>query len=1220
MSSLGVRAFQAAQEAKTFRDAIDSVKDATSTGWMNIFEKLFGNYEEAKVVWTDLANTLYDIFAGPLEVINEILGRWKQVGAQTQFINSFREAYRYLSDIGSVISDAWHDIMPELTAEDLAEFTNKIYKALSAAQLSEDTAQHIYDAMANIFTILKTIGNLYKTVFKAGIKVAKPILNLLKNLFFRFTDLTTSIISIAEGSGLISTVFEDILIIGDKLAASFNRIFGSKKLLDRSGMAASAAKIATKFSEIIDKIKLTDEKAGKLETAFDKVWTVVDKIAGTFQTIFNIGKDILEKVVNKIFGIVDIDNLNTDWETFKGKIASIRDRITEAANALVIYATNTEAAAQASYNIDVERATRWIETFRENHPLIMSMVDGLKSIFDRVVEIGNRIIDWGLDRLDEITFANLFKVLSLLLAFKLGGGILDILSLIPRLLISISDIFSQSAIETIGNAVKSMGIGVLAIAGAIWLIADIDTAKLDKAVETVGAFLGYLALIAALIGGIVGIVELVEKRKSEGSEMAALAKVILNIGIAIALMAGSMWILAATLDKYGNTAFGQAAGLLVGFLIAIGVFLGEAIAIAAVSKEGSNAFAGLGLVMVGIGYIVGKIAAGIIKIAKLEPDEQKNVLKAAASLLIAFVGFALVVFAAGATGLTKNAGKGAAAIGGAMLAIAITFAIMARVLNKSTIGWIAAGLGMAVGVMVLLAVLFKLLQSSGNSALAALGISVAIIAVAGAIALIALAMKQLDGIKISGSVIASLAIVMGVIALIAGFAAFVPGAGLMIVAALAGIALALAGLGLAIYLVSTGIATLTTAFVSAMEAADPEKMATVFSVLSTGLNKLALSLALIGIVLMITGSGFVMVGLAALEFGIGIGIAALGIAALIQSFTNLLTALDSVGEGVRTWAQSTIDIFSGIVNGIKTVANGIGKGINWIKGLFTGEKDSTEELTDADLELLDAERKRQTLGPKALALNEKFAKSSKDTAEATKEVSEATKEAAHEQKTYEEFLAMSSDEQKKYLETASDEELKALDAAATAEKKAARGTALDTMLGIFGLKDAETSGADIGSAFAGGFLGGAENSTAEMYGIFSLGDMYGGIESAEESGEESGDAFANGFLGKVTGIMNSDDVKGMFGDIGGGMLDGMGLGGIASALSGGVTNALADSTMPSFQEAIAVQEDATVNHEVSGTIRVEGVNDEDDVVAVKDIIAEDLVKDRRRTITPVWAK
>lgn len=71
--SFGLKAFEAAQKARTFSDAIDSVKDAVSTGWMNTFELIFGNAEQATELWTDVANQLWDVFAGGGERRNSIL-------------------------------------------------------------------------------------------------------------------------------------------------------------------------------------------------------------------------------------------------------------------------------------------------------------------------------------------------------------------------------------------------------------------------------------------------------------------------------------------------------------------------------------------------------------------------------------------------------------------------------------------------------------------------------------------------------------------------------------------------------------------------------------------------------------------------------------------------------------------------------------------------------------------------------------------------------------------------------------------------------------------------------------------------------------------------------------------------------------------------------------------------------------------------------------------
>lgn len=59
-----VKAFRAAQEAKSFAEAMDATKEAVASGWLETFEIIFGNYDEAKKFWTGLANELWELFAG----------------------------------------------------------------------------------------------------------------------------------------------------------------------------------------------------------------------------------------------------------------------------------------------------------------------------------------------------------------------------------------------------------------------------------------------------------------------------------------------------------------------------------------------------------------------------------------------------------------------------------------------------------------------------------------------------------------------------------------------------------------------------------------------------------------------------------------------------------------------------------------------------------------------------------------------------------------------------------------------------------------------------------------------------------------------------------------------------------------------------------------------------------------------------------------------------
>jgi hypothetical protein len=70
--AFGLKALKAAQEAKTFADAINATKDAVSTGWMNTFEIIFGDYTQAKTLWTNLSNDLWEIFASGGERRNDL--------------------------------------------------------------------------------------------------------------------------------------------------------------------------------------------------------------------------------------------------------------------------------------------------------------------------------------------------------------------------------------------------------------------------------------------------------------------------------------------------------------------------------------------------------------------------------------------------------------------------------------------------------------------------------------------------------------------------------------------------------------------------------------------------------------------------------------------------------------------------------------------------------------------------------------------------------------------------------------------------------------------------------------------------------------------------------------------------------------------------------------------------------------------------------------------
>lgn len=73
LDEFGVKAFKAAQEARSWNDTVESVKEAVASGFMQTFEIFFGQYDDAVDLWTDLANRFYDIFAQPINDFNSEL-------------------------------------------------------------------------------------------------------------------------------------------------------------------------------------------------------------------------------------------------------------------------------------------------------------------------------------------------------------------------------------------------------------------------------------------------------------------------------------------------------------------------------------------------------------------------------------------------------------------------------------------------------------------------------------------------------------------------------------------------------------------------------------------------------------------------------------------------------------------------------------------------------------------------------------------------------------------------------------------------------------------------------------------------------------------------------------------------------------------------------------------------------------------------------------------
>lgn len=259
--ALGIEAFRAAQEAKTFQEAIDSVKDAVSTGWMQTFEYIFGNYEEAKHLWTDLANELWEVFNGGAEARNKLFSVWHDDGGRDALIESFWNVFHALTDIIDTVKDAFREIFPPITAERLIELTKGLRDLTEKFKMSEETAEKVKNTFKGLFAILH-MGKEFIFAVASGLK---PLISLFSKLLGGVTGASGGLgewlVKLDESitkNETFKKIVEKVVSFLEKIPQTINDIF--KKITGSS--------VGDAFTKLGDKMSSFKEKAQKALSVF----------------------------------------------------------------------------------------------------------------------------------------------------------------------------------------------------------------------------------------------------------------------------------------------------------------------------------------------------------------------------------------------------------------------------------------------------------------------------------------------------------------------------------------------------------------------------------------------------------------------------------------------------------------------------------------------------------------------------------------------------------------------------------------------------------------------------------------------------------------------------------------------------------------------------------------------------------------------------------------
>lgn len=276
-TEIGAKAFAAAQDVKTFSQLMDTLKGAVGSGWANTWEILFGDFEEAKELWTGLNQVIGGFINAQADARNEMLQGWKDLGGRTKLIEALKNAFEGVQSVIKPIYEAFREIFPPTTAKQLYDITENLRKFTANLKLSDTASANLKSTFKGLFAILDIVKQAFSAIFTA-----------IKPLFGGFGTLGDGILGFTGGIGDAIVAFDEFIKTSgvfqkdcqfvQLLSAVWNAVktigSGIVKILGELGSSLAKNLGEANFSGIIDLLN---------GISFGAIAVGITKFVGTFR-------------------------------------------------------------------------------------------------------------------------------------------------------------------------------------------------------------------------------------------------------------------------------------------------------------------------------------------------------------------------------------------------------------------------------------------------------------------------------------------------------------------------------------------------------------------------------------------------------------------------------------------------------------------------------------------------------------------------------------------------------------------------------------------------------------------------------------------------------------------------------------------------------------------------------------------------------------------------
>ena len=483
IDAFSLKGFKAAQEARTFEDAINSARDAVSSGWLNTFELIFGNAERATSTWTDLAEMMFDIFAEPGNTRNELLSQWSELGGQKALIESLMGIVGQLKDMLDILGEAWSNVFPPMTAERLVEITENFRDFVqSISDFIQKHRDNLVSTFQGLFSVLRIIKDALKgvwTVVQSIIDNSGSLVPTLLEFTGSLGEMVTSLSKSIEEGNIFVTIGEKIGGVLKWLTGLFS---GASPYIKNifSTIGQGAIFVSKVLSKLFSNIKGDVPKLiNSLSLASISVF--LGKALSGIKKPLQIFSDIKGSIVGVLDGVRDA---LSSWKTSidAKSLLNISISIGILAGSLMLI-SSIESDKLMKSVVAIGALMTELGLFLKLFSGFGGGIKGLGSIAVAMVGISTSVL----------ILASAMKTLSKIPEEDIGRSIAALVG-VMAILTATAHAFPQKKMLGVGLAMVSVATAVVILAGAMKIFQTLQWEDIAKGIVAIGGSLGVLAL------------------------------------------------------------------------------------------------------------------------------------------------------------------------------------------------------------------------------------------------------------------------------------------------------------------------------------------------------------------------------------------------------------------------------------------------------------------------------------------------------------------------------------------------------------------------------------------------------------------------------------------------------------------------------------------------------------------------------------------------------